>query len=379
MRIVIAPDSFKESLSAADVAAALADGVRAVLPDAELIIRPMADGGEGTVDALLSAHPDGERRRAYVSGPLGVRVDAEWGWLPASRTAVIESAAAAGLHHVPREQRDVMRASSAGVGELMMAALDAGATRIIVGLGGSATNDGGLGLLRALGIRFLDHRHEPVSDGAAGLLELMHVDASAIDPRLTAVRVDVANDVDSPLCGPLGASHLFGPQKGGTADQLARLDAALDRYATLCTQVLARDERDAPGAGAAGGMGYALKTFLHASFHPGAELVAGAVGLAEQLRGADLVLTGEGRLDAQTLRGKTPMGVARYAREACVPVIAFGGSLGEAYEALYGAGIHAAFSIAPGPITLESAMTRAAELLRQRCGDVIRVWMLGRR
>lgn len=372
MKIVIAPDSFKESLSAPDVAAAIAKGWARVFPEAELCLRPMADGGEGTVDALLAA-TGGERRELQVSGPLGAPVQAHWGWLD-GQTAVIEMAAASGLHWVPREQRDATITSSFGTGELIRAALDEGAQRIILGLGGSATNDGGAGLLQALGARFLDAQDQPLAPGGAALAGLAKVDLSQLDPRLGAVQVDVAADVDNPLCGPRGASAVFGPQKGADARQVELLDAALGHMAKVVAAALGKDVSEEPGAGAAGGLGFAAKAFFGARFRPGIELVAELSGLAESMTDADLVITGEGRLDAQSLHGKTPVGVARVAQAAGVPVIALAGSLGEGYQRMYEVGIEAAFSLAPGPMTLEQACATAAEELQARATDIARVW-----
>ncbi|QKE62753.1 glycerate kinase [Aquipseudomonas campi] len=374
MKIVIAPDSFKESLGAAAVAEAIARGWRQVFPLAEIVLLPMADGGEGTVDALLAA-VGGERRECQVRGPLGTPVQAHWGWLD-NATAIIEMAAASGLHWVAPAQRDATRAGTYGTGELIREALDAGATRIILGLGGSATNDGGAGLLQALGVRLLDRQGAELAPGGAALAELERLDISGLDPRLQQVRVEVAADVDNPLCGPRGASRVFGPQKGANPTQVEQLDSALAHYAQCVAAILGEDHRDFPGVGAAGGVGFACKAFLHASFRPGIELVAELSGLAQALQGADLLITGEGRLDAQSLHGKTPVGVARIAQAAGVPVIALAGSLGVDYQALYGAGIAAAFSLTPGPVSLEQACASAAVELQARSVDLARLWRL---
>ncbi len=374
MKIVIAPDSFKESLSAPEVAAAIARGWQRVFPEAECLLRPMADGGEGTVDALLAA-VGGERRECWVRGPMGEPVRAHWGWL-GEGTAVIEMAAASGLHWVPREQRDARVASSFGTGELIAEALQAGATRIILGLGGSATNDAGAGLLQALGMRFLDDQGSELAAGGAALAALDQLDLSGLDARLLQVQIEVAADVDNPLCGARGASAVFGPQKGATPEQVAELDTALGRFARIAAATLGEDHAEYPGVGAAGGLGFAARAFLKATFRPGIELVAELSGLAEAVQGADLVITGEGRMDAQTLHGKTPVGVARVAQDAGVPVIALAGSLGEDYQALYDAGIEAAFSLAPGPLSLEQAMAAAAGELEARAVDIARLWHL---
>lgn len=374
MKVVIAPDSFKESLSAAEVAAAIARGWARVFPDAELVLLPMADGGEGTVDALL-ASLGGERREQLVQGPLGDPVTAHWGLL-ADGTAVIEVAAASGLHLLEPAQRDVCRASSHGSGELLRAALEAGAKRIILGLGGSATNDAGAGLLQALGVSLLDADGRELDAGGAALADLLRVDSSGLDPRLHQIELLVAADVDNPLCGPHGASAIFGPQKGASPYDVDLLDAALGHFADCTAMTLGKDWQREPGVGAAGGLGFALKAYLGASFCPGIQLVAQIAGLAQAVMGADLVITGEGRLDYQTLHGKTPAGVAEIARQAGVPVLALAGSLGEGYQALYEAGIDAAFSLVPGPVSLQQAMATAATELEARTCDLARLWRI---
>lgn len=373
MKIVIAPDSFKESISAPAAAEAIARGVKAAIPGAQTVCVPMADGGEGTVEAVLAA-ASGEARMQTVNDALGHKVDAVWGML-ADGTAIIEMAAASGLELIAPARRDPMRASSHGVGELILAALNAGARHIILGLGGSATNDAGAGMLTALGARLLDAEGHSLPPGGGALARIASIDVQGLDPRLAGARIDVASDVDNPLCGPQGASHVFGPQKGATPAQVHELDQALERFADICARSLGVDHRDAPGAGAAGGLGFATKAFLDARFRPGVDIVAELGGLAQAVEGATLVFTGEGRMDAQTLRGKTPAGVARIARQAGVPVVALAGSLGEGYEALHACGISAAFSLAPGPITLQQALNDAERLLYDRARDVMQLWM----
>ena len=374
MKLVIAPDSFKESLSARAVAEAIAAGWARVYPDAELQLCPMADGGEGTVDALLSA-TGGKLQQTRVSGPLGDPVEAHWGLLPDAQ-AIIEMAEASGLHRVEPGRRDVLAASSHGTGELIRAALDAGVRRIVLGLGGSATNDGGAGLLAALGVRFLDREGQELPLGGAALARLSQIDLTGLDTRLAQVEVMVAADVDNPLCGPRGASAVFGPQKGASPEQVAQLDEALGHYADVMAATLGEDLRDFPGVGAAGGLGFAARAVLRAGFRPGVELVAELSGLVQAMQGADLVITGEGRLDGQSLHGKTPVGVARIARAAGVPVIALAGSLGDGYQRLYAEGIGAAFSLAPGPLSLEQAMQQAADQLSARAADLARLWQI---
>ena len=375
MKIVIAPDSFKDSLSAQGVADAIALGLAQVWPDAQLIKCPMADGGEGTVESILAAC-EGELRRTLVRGPLGAMVDAAWGWLPQSHTAIIEMAEASGLQLVPVAQRDACISSTFGTGQLIRAALDAGAQRVILAIGGSATNDGGAGAMQALGVKLLDVQGQTLSPGGLALAQLARVDLSDIDPRLARVRFDIAADVNNPLCGPHGASAIFGPQKGASPVQVEQLDQALGHFADHCAAALRNDVRDEPGSGAAGGLGFAAKAFLGAQFKAGVEVVGELVGLAEAVAGADLVITGEGRFDAQTLRGKTPFGVARVARQHAVPVIVIAGTLGEGYQALYEHGIDAAFALASGPMTLEQACAEAPRLLRERATDIARVWRM---
>lgn len=376
MRVVIAPDSFKESLSAAAVAAAIEAGVRDAFPQAETVCVPMADGGEGSLDAVLAAS-SGERRQVAVLNANGEDCDASWGWLGDGK-AFIEMAAAGGLEQIPVAERRPLQASSYGVGQLIKDALDAGARHIVLGLGGSATNDAGAGLLQALGVRLLDKQGQELPAGGAALQMLDRLSLDEVDPRLAQVEFEIAVDVDNPLCGERGASAIFGPQKGASPADVAVLDAAIGHFADVCARQFHKDERDVPGMGAAGGLGFAVKTCFKARFRPGVELVAELLGLAEAMGGADLVFTGEGRMDAQTLLGKTPAGVARYAQRQGIPVIAIAGSLGEGYEALYAAGITAAFSLAPGPITLEQACSQAEGYLRQRAGDCARVWLSGR-
>jgi glycerate kinase len=374
VKVVIAPDSFKESLSSPDVAAAIAEGVRQACPDARIACVPMADGGEGTVAAVLAA-TGGQWRETQVQGPLGTPVVAGWGWIEDSRTAVIEMATAAGLEMLPPAQRDPLRATTHGVGELVRAALDAGAARIILGLGGSATNDAGAGMMTALGLRILDAAGAPLEPGGADLARAFHVDTSALDARLATTLIEVASDVDNPLCGPHGASTVFGPQKGADAAAVARLDAALAHYADVCAAALGRDVRDLPGAGAAGGMGFAAHAFMGARFRPGVEVVAEIGGLARAMQDATLAFTGEGRMDEQTLHGKTPAGVARIAQAAGVPLVALVGSLGGGYDRLYEIGLSAAFSIVGGPGTLADACANARALLRDRARDATRLFL----
>jgi glycerate kinase len=354
VRVVVAPDKFKGSLGAADVAAALAAGVRDVLPDARCVLVPMADGGDGTVEAFLAG--GAQARGLTVSGPLGVPVEAEYA--RAGELAVIEMAAASGL--VLPGPRNARRATTRGTGELLRDALDGGAIRIVLGIGGSATTDGGAGALAALGARFLDASGTELDPTPEALVRLERVDLTGLDPRLRAVDLAIACDVDNPLLGPHGAAAVYGPQKGASADDVAFLDGVLARLADALAAAGGRELRDVPGAGAAGGLGWALASVCGARLERGVVLVAAARGLAEALRGADLCLTGEGRIDVQTLHGKVVDGVADVARAAGVPVIAFGGSVDPAAEpALRARGVVCVPTV-PGPLGLAAAMQPAA-------------------
>jgi glycerate kinase len=378
MKIVIAPDAFKDCISGQGVADAIALGLAEVWPDAELITCPMTDGGEGTVKAVLAAR-ESELCWAEAHGPFGSPVDSRWCWLSDSHTAIIEMAEASGLQLIPLDHRDACKSSTFGTGEVIRAALDEGAKRVILAMGGSATNDGGAGALQALGVKFLDARGRPLPPGGLALGKLASIDLSGIDPRLADVSFEIAADVDNPLCGAQGASAMFGPQKGATPEQVEQLDRALGHFADHCAKVLGKDVRDEPGSGAAGGLGFAAKAFLGAQFKVGVEVVAELVGLAELVEGADLVITGEGGIDVQTLHGKAPFGVARIARERDVPVIVIAGTLGEDYQQLYDHGVDAAFSLSSEPMTLEQACNNAPRLLRELATDIARVWKIAAR
>lgn len=377
MHILIAPDSFKESLDAAAVAQALAEGFGRAWPRAQYRLLPMADGGEGTLDALLAAS-GGTRRTARVAGPLhavnGQSVEAHWGFLADGTTAMVEMAQASGLHHVPLHQRDPTRTCTRGVGELIQHALDAGARRIIVGLGGSATNDAGAGMLAALGVRFWDAHDAPLKAGGAALAQLARADFSNLDARLAEVDLLIACDVDNPLCGNLGASAVFGPQKGANSAQVAQLDAALANFARVVAHSTGREVADVPGAGAAGGLGAALMLLPRVRWQPGVRCVMQALDFQAHLAWADLVVTGEGRMDGQSLRGKTPLGIARAARAAGKPVIAIVGSLGAEYEAVYEQGISAVFPIIRQGDNLDAIFKQARKNLRSTAHNVARLW-----
>ncbi|MGQ7243313.1 glycerate kinase [Salinicola sp. V024] len=373
MNIVIAPDSFKDALSARDAAAAIAAGLRQELPDATLHQCPMGDGGEGTLDALLAA-TDAERRTATVQDALGREATAAWGWHEASRTAFVELAEASGLQQLERGERTALHSTTFGVGQLILAALDAGARSLVLTLGGSATNDAGAGMLAALGARLLDREGQPLPPGGAALADLETLDLDGLDPRLAELEVQTAVDVDNPLLGPRGASAIFGPQKGATEADVARLDRALAHFADLAANVLDVDFRELPGAGAAGGMGFAARAFLGATLRPGIELVMEQVEFDTLLADADWVITGEGQLDGQSLSGKTPIGIARRAERFGVPTVALVGRLGDQWQDAFEHGITAAFALADGPITLDEALARCGELLSDRARTLARLW-----
>jgi len=381
MRVVIAPDSFKECLSASEVCTAIADGWRVVYPDADLDLVPMADGGEGTVDALVAA-TDGKKRSVTVTGPLGEPVEAVYGVLPstsdATITAVIEMASASGLALVPPDRRDARITTTRGAGELVYDALERGATEMIIGIGGSATNDGGAGMAQSLGYSLRDAAGLELPVGGAALARLAHIDVSNRHPGLARCRIRVACDVQSTLCGPAGASRMFGPQKGASPEAAEELDAALSHFAEIVESQLGISILDIPGGGAAGGLGAGLVAFAGARLESGVALVGDACGLGSRMSGADLVITGEGRLDGQTVHGKTPAGVARLARERGVPTIAFAGALGPGWEQLYAAGMAAMFAIADAPLPREESMARARALLCARAESVARLWRLAK-
>ena len=377
MKIVIAPDSFKESLTALEVAEAIEAGLKKVLPDAEYVKVPMADGGEGTVQSLVDA-TEGRLISAEVRAPLGNKVRAEFGLSGDGRTAIIEMAAASGLHLVPSEKRNPLHTTSYGTGELIKAALDQGVSKIILGIGGSATNDGGVGMLQALGAKFNDNQQQELGYGGAELSRLQHIDLSGLDPRLQQLEIEVACDVDNPLCGEHGASATFGPQKGATAAMVSQLDQALAHFAEISKYQLGIEIADIAGAGAAGGMGGGLLLLPNASLKPGVQIVVDAVNLAQQLQDADLVITGEGRIDGQTVHGKTPIGVAKAAKRFNKPVIAISGCLREDYEAVYQHGIDAVFPIITQLGTLEATLANARKNLISTAQNIARVYRINR-
>ena len=372
VRIVVAPDSFKGSASATAVAAAMARGVRRVFPDAEVVQVPIADGGEGTVEALVGA-TGGVVRRTEVTGPLGEPVVAAWGILGNGQTAVIEMAAASGLMLLAADRRDPFRTTTYGTGELIRAALNAGLRRLIIGIGGSATNDGGAGMARALGAHFLDDDERELPEGGLALAGLSRIDLTQLDARLNETEIVVACDVDNPLCGSRGASTVFGPQKGVTPDGVELLDRALANYAEHAKEATGRDVAGLPGAGAAGGLGAGLLFFTGARLRPGVEIVLDAVGFADLARTADFVITGEGRTDYQTAYGKAPVGVARAAKAVGVPVFCISGALGEGADDVLAHGIDATLAICDRPMTLEECMRDADKLIESSTARLCRI------
>ena len=376
MKIVIAPDSFKGNLSALQVSQAISNGVRRAIPDALTAMVPMADGRDGTAQALVDA-TGGEIIPAEVTDPLGGRVTANWGLLGDKVTGVIEMATASGFNLVPPQKRNPLVTTTYGTGELILAALEKGCRKLIIGIGGSATNDGGAGMAQALGVKLLDTRGTPLSFVGTALANLDHIDITSIDPRLADCEITVASDVTNPLCGPQGASAVYGPQKGATKEMVVRLDAALAHYAEVIHRDLGIDIRDVPGAGAAGGLGAGLMTFLKAKLLPGIEIVIQATNLTEHLKDANLVFTGEGRIDGQTAHGKVPVGVARKAKAFGLPVIAIAGSIGDSYQAVYEQGIDAVFSISPGPISFDQSVAEAENLTADVAERATRLFLCG--
>lgn len=377
MKIVIAPQAFKGSLEAPDVAHAIARGVRQVFPSAQLELLPIADGGEGTVRALVQAG-GGRMMTARVLGPLEQPVDARWGLLDAERTGVIEMAAASGLSLIPRDRRDPLRTTTYGTGQLIGSALDHGVRRIIVGIGGSATNDGGAGMAQALGARFVDSQGRELPRGGGSLRHLAHIDVSGLDSRIGNLEVDVACDVNNPLYGPKGATAVYGPQKGANPHMVRQLDDALRQYARILERDLGVDVHDVPGAGAAGGLGAGLIAFLKARLCTGVSIVFEAIDLDSKLKGAQLVITGEGRMDEQDLYGKAPLAVAQRAALQGIPSVAIVGSTGREYHILYNHGLDAVIGIVNRPMPLERAIRETARLISEaalRACRLVRVGM----
>lgn len=359
MKVVIAIDSLKGSLSSMEAGMAIKDGILAAKPDAEVIVKPLADGGEGTTDALIEGM-NGERIDLTVTGPMHTPVDAYYGYLKDTNTAVMEMASAAGITLVPDSERNPLLATSYGVGEIINDAIQRGCRNFIIGIGGSVTNDGGIGMLKALGVRFLDENGEDAGEGGQALAKVARIDVSGMNPLLKECHIQVACDVNNPLCGENGSTYVYGPQKGVTEDMKKTLDEAMAHFARVTSETLENDYMNTPGAGAAGGLGYAFLAYTGAALTPGIELILDAVGLEEELSGADVVVTGEGRLDFQTAMGKAPVGVARLAKKYNAKVIAFAGSVTKEATACNKEGIDAFFPILRGVCTLADAMDPVA-------------------
>ena len=373
MKIVLAPDSFKESLSALQVAESIERGFKQVFPDAEYVKVPMADGGEGTTQSLVDA-TGGKIIKQTVTGPLGEKVEAFFGLLGNGTTAIIEMAAASGLHLVPTDKRNPLITTTRGTGELIAAALEHNVDHIIIGIGGSATNDGGTGMASALGVRFLDENGQEIEEGGGYLSSLAGIDISCMDARLAGVKIEVACDVDNPLIGPKGASAIFGPQKGATLEVVKQLDKNLEHYAAIIERDLGIKIATVPGAGAAGGLGGGFLAFMQADLKRGVDIVIEATRLSQLVADADLVITGEGKIDSQTIFGKTPIGVARIAKNFGIPVIAIAGNAASDSNVVYEHGIDAVFSIVPGVVSLQKAFQNAEDYVERTARNIAVVW-----
>jgi len=372
MKIVVAPDSFKGSMSASEICSVVKKGIENVMPTAQVKEIPLADGGEGTMDNLVYS-TNGTTRQVEVVGPIGKKITASYGILGDQETVIIEMAQASGLPILRPAERDPLHATTFGTGQLIKDALDQGYRKFIIGLGGSATNDAGAGMLRALGVTFYDKDHGPLPEGGGALNDLAFFDDSKLDQRLKEATFVVASDVTNKLCGPEGASAIFGPQKGATPEMVTILDRGLNRFAEVVLQQKGMDMRDVVGGGAAGGLGSAIVTFLHAEVKSGIHVVMDTVNFEEEIRGADLIITGEGRLDSQTLSGKVISGVCKVAKKYQVPVIALCGSLELEAKRFEELGLQSAFSIVSGPCDLAEAMEKAPHLIIERVEAIMRV------
>ena len=375
MKVVIAPQGFKGGIFGLEAAQAIARGVAAAAPDAEMVLAPVADGGDGTLNALVDA-TGGQVFNRMVTGPLGQPLEAQWGVMGDGTTAVIEMALASGLALVPQRRRNPRITTTAGTGEILKEALDQGFSRVIVGLGGSATNDGGAGMATALGARFLAADGRPLPPGGAALSRLASIDTADLHPGLSGTSIVAATDVTNPLCGPDGASAVFGPQKGASAEVVRELDAALANFARIVERDLGIDVAVRPGAGAAGGLGAGLMAFAGAQLQSGIDMVCEVLDFDSLLEGADLVITGEGRADHSTIFNKAPVGVARHAQAHGVPTVLLAGGLGPGYEELSGHGISAVLSISDRPMTFDQSLARTGELLESAAEQMMRLVML---
>ena len=374
MKIIISPDSFKGSVSAIDVAKSIEEAILSVDSSVQTITMPVADGGEGTIDAITSCVP-AVIHELQVSDPMGKPAMAKYAMIDNGKTAIIEMAQASGLPMVPANERNPLLATTYGTGQLMKDALDKGCKKMIIGIGGSATNDGGAGALMALGASLKDVKGTELVLGGGALAELSEIDLRNFDRRIYDTEVIVACDVTNPLTGENGASYIYGPQKGATPAMVKELDAALGNFAKVSAEELGEDYSTCPGAGAAGGLGFVLLAFCKAKFAAGIDIVLDVCGFEKELLDADLVITGEGRIDGQSVQGKVLYGIGTRAKEKQVPVIAIGGAVRSDSEALLDHGITAMFSIANGPMTLDYAMENGCQLIKQVAKNIIRVFM----
>ncbi|ACB84456.1 glycerate kinase [Natranaerobius thermophilus] len=377
-KVILAPDSYKNCLEAKDVATAMERGVHRYNKNLETIKLPLSDGGEGLIKSLVYA-TDGELYSQKVTGPLGYEVTACWGLLGDNETAVIEMAEAAGLQLVTKENLDPKITTTYGTGELIKDALNTGCSKLIIGIGGSATNDGGVGMAQALGIEFFDDKGKPLKYGGQELLKLSEIDLSGMDPKLHDIDIRVACDVTNPLIGPQGASQIFGPQKGGQSKDIELLDNALSHFHDIIEKELNKDVKDIPGSGAAGGMGAGLIAFMGAELKSGIDLVMEVLNFENQIKDADIVITGEGSFDSQTLFGKVPHGVAKKAKKHKIPTFVVAGNIKEDLQEFHHHGITGYFSIIPGPIDEDQAFDRAEELLENTTHQIIRTFYAGKK
>lgn len=357
MKVVVAIDSLKGSLSSIEAGNAAKEGILKAKPDAEVVVKPLADGGEGTVDALIEGM-NGERIDITATGPMGAPVDCYYGYLKESNTAIMEMASAAGITLVPDKEKNPLLATTYGVGEMIADAMERGCREFIIGIGGSATNDGGIGMLKALGYEFYDGDGKDAGEGAQALSKVASISTANANPLLSECKFRIACDVNNPLCGENGATYIYGPQKGVTEDMKEKLDMGMANFAKVTAETLGCDDSEAAGAGAAGGLGFAFLSYIGAELTPGIELILNAVALESELQSADVAVTGEGRLDHQTAMGKAPVGVARMAKKYGAKTIAFAGAVTEGAVACNEAGIDAFFPIVRGVTTLEEAMDK---------------------
>ena len=371
MKIVVAPNSFKGSLTALEVSEAIEQGIREIFPEAEVIKIPMADGGDGTVECLVNA-TGGEILKEKVIGPLGDKVLAHYGFLGDKKTAVIEMAVASGLTLVPESKRNPLITTTYGTGQLIKAALNQGCRKMIIGIGGSATNDGGAGMVQALGVKLLDQEGKEIGFGGGELKKIVKIDISCMDNRLSDIKVLVASDVNNPLCGPQGASRIYGPQKGATPEVIEELDKSLAFFAELIKRDLNKDVKAIPGAGAAGGLGASLMAFLNAELRSGIEIIIEIVKLEQNIKEADLVITGEGKIDSQTIYGKAPIGVAKIAKKYNVPVVAVAAIIEEDSRIFQSYGIDTLIKVSEPPMRLSEIKTKKIWLIKKSIKQFLR-------